>query len=141
MTPHQSITITLPETVLERLTQVATATHQSVEVLVTQSVMNNLPPAVPHASPVLQTELLQMQGLEIPQLLEIAQSQVNTDQFRQHERLLLKNEVETLTADEQVELSTCRQTADEFMLRRAYAWAILRWRGYRLPPLQELSLP
>jgi hypothetical protein len=43
-----------------------------------------------------------------------------------------------LTPEEQQELMLLRQAADQLMLQKAYAWAVLRWRGYRVPVLKEL---
>ena len=65
----QRVTIDLPEAVFQQLVRIAEATHQPVEVLVAQSVMSNLPPAVENASPELQPEFLRMQGLTNEELL------------------------------------------------------------------------
>jgi hypothetical protein len=32
-----------------------------------------------------------------------------------------------------------RQKADQLMLRKAYAYVLLKWRGHRLPTLAELE--
>jgi predicted transcriptional regulator len=65
----QRVTIDLPEAVFRQLVRLAEATYQPVEVLVAQSVMSNLSPAVDHASPELQPEFLRMQGLTNEELL------------------------------------------------------------------------
>ena len=39
---------------------------------------------------------------------------------------------------ERAELKTLRWEADRFMLRKAQAAAILRWRGHLLPPSELL---
>jgi hypothetical protein len=64
----QQITIELPEMILRRLTLLAEATHQSVESLVSQSVLSNLPPAADMAPPELQSEFLRMQMLGVEEL-------------------------------------------------------------------------
>jgi hypothetical protein len=141
MTDQHQITIALPESIFRQLARIAEATHQSVETLVAQSVVSNLPPSAENASPDMQSELLQMQTLDIEGLLETAQTQVEFSQFQRHEALLAKQQIENLTSLEQQELLELRQSADRLMLRKAYAWALLRWRGYRLPALQELTTP
>jgi hypothetical protein len=138
---NQQITIAIPEPIFRQLTRIAEATHQSVETLIAQSVVNNLPPSPENAPPEMQPELLQMQTLDIEKLLEIAQAQIESTQYQRHETLLTKNQTENLTAVEQQDLAKLRQTADWLMLRKAYAWSVLRWRGYRLPALQELAVP
>ena len=54
--------------------------------------------------------------------------------------LLEKNSAGTLSAVEQEELATLRLAADRLMLRKAYAWAVLRWRGQPVPELDDLPL-
>jgi hypothetical protein len=41
---------------------------------------------------------------------------------------------------ERQELRKLGEKADKLMLKKAYAWALLRWRGYRIPALNELPL-
>ncbi len=137
----QRITINLPEAVFRQLVRLAEATHQPVEVLVAQSVLSNLPPSVDSASPDLQPELLRMQSLTNEALLAIAQAQVEPSQYERQTELLAKNEDSLLTPQERQALAALRQASDQLMLRKAYAWALLRWRGQRIPPLRELPLP
>jgi hypothetical protein len=135
------ITISLPEPVLRQLMRISAATHQSLESLITQSVLSNLPPSTDNAPPELQPELLEMQAFSIQDLQAIAQSQIDPIQQKRHTELLRQNADNRLTAAERQELSNLRQAADRLMLRKAYAWSILRWRGARIPALEELSVP
>lgn len=137
----QPITIELPEPVIRQLMRIAAATQQSIEMLVAQSVLSNLPPSAENAPPELQTELLAMQTLSTDELLDIAQAQAEAAQCHRHAELLGKNEEDQLSLDERQELTDLRQTADRLMLRKAYAWALLRWRGQKLPKLQDLPTP
>lgn len=137
----QRITIDLPEAVYRALVRMAEVTAQPVELLVAQSVMSNLPPSIDHAAPELQTELLRMQTLSNDEVLAIAQTQIESSQAERHRKLLTKNEARLLTPEERQELSVLRQAADHLMLRKAYAWSLLRWRGQRIPTLEELPLP
>ena len=137
----QRVTIDLPDMIFRQLMRVAEATHQPVETLVAQSVISNLPPSVDNAAPELQPELLNLQTLSTEELRVIAQAQVEPAQHQRHTELLARHEAQSLTAAEQQELSSLRQAADLLMLRKAYAWSLLRWRGQRLPALAELPLP
>lgn len=137
----QRVTIDLPEAVFRQLLRVAEATHQSVEVLAAQSVISNLPPSVDSSSPELQPEFLRMQSLTNEELLAIAQAQVERSRFERHTELLEKNEAGLLTPQERQELTALRQAADHLMLRKAYAWSLFRWRGQRVPTLQEMPVP
>ena len=135
------VTIELPEPVFRQLTRIAEVTHQPVEVLVAQSVISNLPPSVDNASPELQLEVLRMQSLSTEELVKIAQALVEPEQHERQTELLAKNEEGLLTTEEQQELFALRQAADQLMLRKAYAWSLLRWRGQRIPALKELPIP
>ena len=76
----------------------------------------------------------------IEELLEIAHSQVPFSQQQRHVKLLEKNQTDDLTLEQRQELNNLRSLADRLMLKKAYAWAVLRWRGHRVPPLNELPL-
>ena len=117
----QRVTIDLPEAVFRQLVRLAEVTHQPVEVLVAQSVMSNLPPAVDHASPELQPEFLRMQGLTNEELHGVAQAQAEPRQYERQTELLAKNEAALLPPEEQQELVALRQAADHLMLRKAHA--------------------
>lgn len=137
----QPITIELPESVMRQLLRMAAATQQSIETLVAQSVLSNLPPSAENAPPEIQAELLAMQTLSTDELLAIAQAEAEAAQWYRHSELLEQNQEGQLSLDEGQELTNLRQTADQLMLRKAYAWALLRWRGQKLPKLKDLPTP
>lgn len=137
----QQITIELPEPVIRQLMRIAAATQQSIETLVAQSVLSNLPPSVENAPPELQAELLAIQALSTDELMAIAQSQADPGQSHHHAELLQKNEDTRLSQTERQELTDLRLSADYLMLRKAYAWSLLRWRGQKLPKLADLPTP
>jgi hypothetical protein len=132
------ITIELPENIFDRLTQLAQTTDRPLAEIVAQSIASNLPPLIDQASPELQPELLKMQRLSDPELLSIGQTTVSLEQQRQHEELLIKNEDFELSDSEQQELTNLRLTMDRLTACKAYAWALLRWRGHRIPALSEI---
>lgn len=137
----QRVLIELPESVYRQLLRIAEETAQPIEALAAQSVISNLPPSADNASPELRLELLRMQTLETEALFEIAQAEVGSVDYRRQAELLEKNETGLITQSERQELSELRQAADRLMLCKAYAWSMLRWRGQRVPTLQELSIP
>ena len=137
----QSITIELPEPVMRQLMRIAAATHQPIEALVTQSILSNLPPSTDNAPPELQADLLRMQTLSPEELYAIAQAHVESEARDRQADLLRHNEDNQLTSDERQELAQLRQAADHLMLRKAYAWSLIRWRGHQLPALNDLPTP
>jgi hypothetical protein len=82
--------------------------------------------------------MLRMQSLPDAALLEIAQAVVAPEQQIYHEELLAKNALDKLSDDERAELSRLHLEVDRQMFCKAYAWSILRWRGYRIPALSEI---
>jgi hypothetical protein len=118
---NQRVTIELPEPVFRQLAWIAEATQQSVEVLVAQSVVSNLPPSPQNAPTEMQSELLLMPTLSIDQLLAVAHAQVEVSQHKRHVELLDKNQEDTLTPQEREELTDLRLAAEQLMLRKAYA--------------------
>jgi predicted transcriptional regulator len=138
---NDQVTISLPEPILRQLLHIAQATDRSIESLITQSVLSNLPPSVENAPIEWQAELLAMQSLTINELQSIVQSQIDPAQFSDHTKLLHQNEENQLTPAERAELSNFRQAADQLMLRKAYACAVLRWRGHRIIAIEELPIP
>ena len=59
--------------------------------------------------------------------------------MRRYDELLEKNSSGTLLASEKDELAILRHEADVFMLRKAQAASILRWRGHTIPLLKDFS--
>ena len=139
----KTIILDLPESVLQHFEQVAAATQQpieqlAIEQLVMQSAINNLPPMPSVSSPELQHELSQMQQQNVSTLRQIAESVVDLQQFERHSELLELNQTGALTLDERSELTTLRQAADALMIRKAYAWAVLKWQGVPIPTMDSL---
>ena len=137
----QKVTVELPQAIFQQLARIAQATQQPLETLVAQSIVSNLPPTPDNAPLEIQEELLQMQIWNDEELLAIAKSQITSEQQKRHTELLEKNSGnEELNKSERQELNELRIKADRLMLQKAYAWSVLRWRGHKLPNLNEMPL-
>ena len=137
----QKVTVELPQAIFQQLARIAQATQQPLEILVAQSIVSNLPPTPDNAPVEIQEELLQMQTWDDEELLAIANSQITSEQQKRHIELLEKNSTsEELNKSERQELSELRTKADRLMLQKAYAWSVLRWRGHKIPNLNEMPL-
>jgi repressor of nif and glnA expression len=136
----QQVTIDLPEAIFHQLIRWAETTRQPIEALVAQSVVSNLPPMVEPGAVAIQAELLNMQALSVEELLAIAHSQIAPEVHQQHVVLLEKNQEGDLTVDERENLMALQAVCDRLMLRKAYAWSMLRWRGYPIPAIQDLAI-
>ncbi|MEH2227931.1 hypothetical protein [Nostoc sp.] len=98
----------------------------------------NAPPAADYAPLELQGELIAMQELTIEDLLTIAQSQVPESQQELHLQLLQKNQNNQLSESDRLLLRSLRVSADYLMLKKAYAYALLKWKGYSIPDFEQL---
>jgi hypothetical protein len=133
------LTINLPDSVFQQLRAIADLTKQPLSDLVLQSIAGNLPPSIDSAPAEVRDELLQMQTLSVENLRRIAQAQVPDAQQNEYFELLDKNTSGSLTETEQVRLRELRNLADQLMLKKAHACAILRWRGKPIRSLEQLS--
>ncbi|MEA5536882.1 hypothetical protein [Crocosphaera sp. XPORK-15E] len=133
------LTIDLPESAFKRLSRLAELTKQPLSELVIQSITGNLPPAIETAPVEARTELLDLQTLSVEALRQIAQSQIPTAQQERHITLLEHNQESSLSETEQEELQELSKAADQLMLKKAHACAILRWRGQPIRDLNQLS--
>lgn len=133
------LTINLPESVFEQLKTTAELTEQPLGELVLQSIAGNLPPTISSAPPEMKADLLKMQSFTLEDLRKTAREQIPLPQQEQHLALLEKNQNGQLTAEEQKKLTALAHSADQLMLKKAHACAILRWRGKPIRTLEQLS--
>ncbi len=104
-----------------------------------RTITNNSPPNLENFPLEMQGDLFAMQTMSIEELLEIARVQVSEEQENEHLQLLEKNQNGEITDVEKFKLRDLRLAADQIMLLKAYAWAVLSWRGYSVPKLEDLS--
>ena len=102
------------------------------------STKTNSPPGVDYAPLELQGELIAMQQLMIEELLPIAQSKIPESKQELHLQLLEKNQNNQLNESDRLLLKSLRVSADYLMLKKAYAYALLQWKGYSLPDFEQL---
>lgn len=131
----QAVTVNLPKAIYERLQHVATAVNRPLEEIIFQSIQGNLPPALDDLPHELRQPLMSLQTMSDQELWSVAKSVVNPRQWSRHEALLQKKQNASLSTEEELELSSLRTTVDQLVLRRSYAMALLKWRGYSLAPL------
>lgn len=113
---------------------------RSPEQLAAQSITGNLPPSFENAPADMHEELLAMQICDVDELRQIADSQISAQQQQHLSDLLERNQENSIQPSEQQELKALRLAADRLMLRKAYAWSILRWHGHPVPALEELPV-
>jgi hypothetical protein len=126
-----TVTLDLPEVLYERLKGAALATKQPLEKVLLHALSVGSPPSWDDAPPEFQLDLAGLEKMDDDALWVIARSRREPAEFARYDELLEKNAEGLLSAAEHDELERLRHEADRFMLRKAHAAALLRWRGHR----------
>ncbi|RMF29334.1 MAG: hypothetical protein D6759_14055 [Chloroflexi bacterium] len=129
----------MPQPLYRRLERLAKLTRRPVESLVVQTLEANIPPLPDDLPDEMRDDLLALEELSDEALWQVARSVVNPEAQAEYRLLLEKNRLGTITESEQARLAQLRREADRLMLRKAYAYVLLKWRGYRLPTLAEME--
>ena len=124
---------------MQRLQRFTALSRRTLESVVLQTLDANVP-SFPENLPETMREIwFALEKLDDEALLRIARSTINQQHQEQYSLLLEKNRLDTLTASEQTLLEKLYFEANQYMLRKAYANVLLKWRGHQLPTLAELS--
>ena len=134
-----SVTISLPEPLYRQFQQVAQISRRRLEDVLLQTITGNVPPTVDDAPPEIQAELQALQWLNANSLWDVARSRIPPEQQARHEYLLHQNQRGTISPAEREELDRLGAIADRITVKKAYAYALLRWRGFPLPTLEAME--
>jgi hypothetical protein len=133
--PTETITLQIPEIIYQRLVNTAHATQRPLEEVILHSLQVGSPPAWDDVPEEFQAELAALDKLDDHTLWQIFHSHKTAVDMEEYNTLLEKNSSGTITESERLNLISLRYQADLFMLRKAQAAVLLRWRGYSLPNL------
>lgn len=134
----RTVTLRLPESLYTRLQQAAQATRRPLDDLLLHAIQVGSPPRWDDAPAEFQADLATLDRLEDEALWRIARSRKKEADMERYQELLDKNANGLLSADERDELVKLRVEFDRFMLLKVQAAALLRWRGYQVPPAEML---
>jgi hypothetical protein len=135
----QAITLHLPDHLYQQLGQAANALQQTLDDVVLQSIRAGLPPSLDRVPERFRADLRALGQLSDEMLWQIAHSDIDDDKAALYESLLERNQRGELDEADRVKLDTLREESDMLMLRRSFAYALLKWRGHRIPTLGELQ--
>ena len=133
-----SVTLQLPEHLFMRLQHAAQGMRQPLDEVLVRAVEVGSPPMWDDVPAAFQADLAALDRLDDESLWRVAGSTQTGLDWKHYQTLLDKNADGSLTADERIELADLRTEADRFMLRKAHAAALLRWRGHQIPPARLL---
>ncbi|BAZ32681.1 hypothetical protein NIES4074_51870 [Cylindrospermum sp. NIES-4074] len=131
--PSETVTLQIPEIIYQRLVNTAHATQRPLEEVMLHALQVGSPPAWDDVPEEFQTELAALDKVDNNTLWEIFHSHKTPTDMEQYNILLEKNSSGTLTETERLNLISLRHETDLFMLRKAQAAVLLRWRGYSVP--------
>ena len=137
----ETVTLTLPDSVLQPLKRTAQAVRQPIEELLVTALEASLP-ALQDLPDELITDLTALETLDNEALWQVMKEKVPSETQADLRDLLERRQRDPLTSltnAEQERLASLQQQADLVMLRKARAAVLLRFRGKRLPTLAELD--
>ncbi len=133
----QPLALDVPNLLIARLNTLSQITHRPVETLVLQVLDTNVPPMLAELPEEIQRVLSGLDTMSDELLMQIARSTFDAKQQSEYSRLVRKQQSYVLSESETSRLSQLVQLADQHMVRKAYANAILKFRGLPLPSLPQ----
>lgn len=134
----ETVTLTIPDRMLQSVQRVAQATHRPIEDLLVTALENSLPPLEGLTASLTQA-LTMLETLDDEALREVMAENVPAEKQDKIKELLELGQAGALTTQEHEHLTSLQDSADLVMLRKARAAVLLRFRGKRVPTLAELN--
>ena len=133
----QSVTLLLPDRLYQRLRHTALATHRTLEEIMLRALEVGEPPVWDDVPPEFQADLAALDRLDDDALWAIAGERRTADDplVAQYNAIVQHRSEGDLSGAGEAQLDHLQYDLDLFMLRKAHAAALLRWRGRRIPSL------
>ena len=133
----QTVTLKLPEPLYRSARQVAEATKQPLEAILTDSIARTMPP-LDDVSPEETAELAKLVSLDDASLWREARATMNpVEQAKMHD-LLDRQGASELTPADRPRLQDLLDIYGQLMVRKAHAYLLLARRGYRVPMQEDV---
>lgn len=130
-----TVTLDLPEPIYLRLRGAAQAMRRPLEEVLLRALRLGSPPTWEDVPAEFQADLAALDRMDDDALRAVAGSHREATEMSRYDELLGRAADGSLTDGERFELSRLRSQQDLFILRKAHAAALLKWRGSRLPAL------
>jgi len=135
----QTVTLQLPDNVYYHAKRAAEATQKAIEEVLITHLSTVAPPLVDEMTSPFKEELRELETMSNDELVELTKKELSIAQQKKYERLLRQNSRGAITPKGEQELETLQTEADRLMLKRAYAYNLLKWRGYSIPSQKEIE--
>ena len=137
--PDRTITVTLPETLYERIRETATASSMSFDEALAQSIALSLPALEHELSPDIRLELAALALMSDDELRGIADSAMDERGQTRLEDLAEIQKQRSLSTSEHSDLEQLMEDAQRLMLRKSEAYRLLARRGHEIFGLPNTS--
>jgi hypothetical protein len=125
-----------------QLEAAARSSAQSLDAVVAYSLERTIPPHLAALLPAgLRAELDAMEQLSDEALRAIALSMVPAERGTLMAELIALKQSGAITAEQQTQLTALSAESEALVVRKAYAFALLKSRGHTPPPLAQLPVP
>ena len=135
---HPVLHLELPDDIYEHLRRAAEGTNQPLEKALL-NIVRGATPSLEKVPPEYRPELEALEDLSDQELWTMARTPLPSAKQRRLDSLLSKNQQGQLSDRERQVLAGLRADADRRMLRRSYAYLLLKYRGHRIPNLGDLQ--
>jgi NADP-dependent 3-hydroxy acid dehydrogenase YdfG len=126
-----TVTLKIPDEMYQRLELNAQATQCSIEAILALVLKVGSPPQWDDVPEEFQPDLQDLDGLTDEALHQLASASKIECELDHYDDLLEINATGSLPMSEQQELESLRKESERFMLRKAQAAVLIRWRGYK----------
>lgn len=128
----ETITLQIPQILYQRLVNTAHAQRRPIEEVIVHALQVGSPPVWDDVPEEFQADIAALDKLDDNSLWQILRSCKTAEQMERYDWLLERNSSGNITDAEQLELIKLRQETDLFMLCKAQAAVLLRWRGHHV---------
>lgn len=129
-----TVTLNLPDSLYQRLVSAANATHRPLEEVLMRAIRAGSPPAWDDVPEEVRADLAALDQWDDAALYQLVRQQWSATNVARYDELLERKADGISGTDEQAELERLRDEHDRWVLRKAHATALLRWRGRMMPP-------
>ena len=129
----QSYDIHVSQTLYHQLERLAELRQQTIDQFAGEALQRLFAPFLNDVPERFRADLQSLATLSDNQLWQMARFERPTSRQALHQSLLAKNGEGKLSAEEEAQLNGLRDEADALLLRRSYAFLLLKQRGYAIP--------
>jgi hypothetical protein len=126
-----TVTLKIPDEIYQRLELNAQATQRSIEDILALVLKVGSPPQWDDVPKEFQADLKNLDAMPDEALYQLASASKLESAFDRYDELLELNAAGSLSVAEQKELAFLRKESERFMLLKAQAAVLIRWRGYK----------